>query len=196
MGRARDISKVFSTGTSLATDTEVSTTYQTKAAAGLTLLNTTNFTAQSSVSLDNVFSATYDHYRLLLNITSATNGGYLLARLRVGGSDNTGASYSSAVVQAAFASGSLGNDFGGSTATSWGRFGYLDAGSDPEQLSSDIMSPFLTEKTAFYNFQSRPAYGHQTAGGVFQATTSFDGITIYPTSGTITGTVLVYGYNK
>ena len=48
MGRARDISKVFSTGTALATDTEVSgsyltlasasTTYQTKASNALVLL--------------------------------------------------------------------------------------------------------------------------------------------------------------
>ena len=73
MGRARDISKVFSTGTALATDTEVSTTYQTKAAAGLTLLTpstisntggsasigtngTVSFTSASAISLNDIFN--------------------------------------------------------------------------------------------------------------------------------------------
>lgn len=157
---------------------------------------TVSFSGASSVSLNGVFNSTYDNYRLLINITSATNGGYLLARLRAGGSDNTGASYGSSVVQAAFASTALGNDAAGAASTSWGRFGYLDAGSDPEQIAGEIMSPFLTQKTAFFNFQSRPAYGHQTAGGMFQATTSFDGITIYCAAGTITGNISVYGYNK
>ena len=112
MGRARDISKVFSTGTALATDTEVSTTYQTKAAAGLTLLTptsivatggsatssisstgTVSFTSASTISLNDVFSTTYDNYRIIFRSTTSTTGQIKL-RLRVSGSDNTTSNYS------------------------------------------------------------------------------------------------------
>ena len=76
MGRARDISKVFSTSTALATDTEVSgsyltlasasTTYQTRATAGLTLLNTTSFSGVVTADIPTgTFTSAYQNYRLI-----------------------------------------------------------------------------------------------------------------------------------
>jgi hypothetical protein len=44
-----------------------------------------------------------------------------------------------------------------------------------------------------YGSSSSNAYWFQNQ---FATTTSFDGITIYPSSGTITGTIRVYGYKN
>ena len=121
MGRARDISKVFSTNTALATDSEVSgsyltqssasTVYQTKATAGLTLITptsiantsgtasigangTVSFSAASTVSLNGVFSSTYENYRIVFTTSNFSASDALSFRLRASGSDYSSANYS------------------------------------------------------------------------------------------------------
>ena len=117
MGRARDISKVFSTSTALATDTEVSafnyltqssasTVYQTKATAGLTLLTPTSIantsgtasigangtitvSGVSSVSLNNVFNSTYRNYKIIVQVSSPSADDVLRLRWRKSASDST-----------------------------------------------------------------------------------------------------------
>ena len=100
MARSRDISKVLSSNTTLATDAEVaasylttasaSTVYQTKATAGLTLLTpasiantggtasigangTVSFTSASAISLNDVFSATYTNYQIVIECDGSTS---------------------------------------------------------------------------------------------------------------------------
>ena len=151
------------------------------------------FSGVSSVSLNDVFSSTYDNYRILLNVKGSTNL-TIQMRYRVSGADNTASSY---------LYGRMGIDNNGTTnntntgATSFSNicnasteyFGALDF---------TCFFPNKTEKTemsgtgtglrtdyaaaAFYSF-----------GGLFDATTSFTGFTLFPSTGTITGTVRVYG---
>ena len=153
------------------------------------------FTSASAISLNGSFSSTYDHYRIILNISTNSAGGYLNLRLRASGTDLTTSDYSSSVIQAAFGSTALGNDNGGASQSTWNRFGYLDS-SLPANIQTDLSSPYLSQYSFFTNFNTRTSYGHQTAGGVYKVTTLADGITIYPASGTITGTVQIYGYRK
>jgi hypothetical protein len=214
MGRARDISKVFSTGTALATDTEVSgsyltlasasTTYQTKATAGLTLLNTTSFTAQTTVSINDVFSATYDNYRIIINSNNSTVSAQSnFLRMRVGGADNSSSNYrwsgsyifdnSATPTVNGQASNGLGTSFysGGSSSTA----GFTGA------IVLDLSNPFATKHTSYtslaYSYdQFGTRGGIDSQGGVMSVTTSYTGFTIVPNTGNITGTVSVYGYNK
>ena len=68
-------------------DTAMNTALGTKK-AGMVLLNTTSFSAVASQSVNDVFSATYDNYKIILNIDSTSSASYdLVLRLRVGGSD-------------------------------------------------------------------------------------------------------------
>ena len=167
-----------------------------KGAGTLVLINTTSFSAASSVSLNSIFSSTYDNYRFVFTTTSNSATGYLYMRLRVSGSDLTASSYSSSVTQAAYGSTALGNDAGGSAQNTWNRFAYYDGTADALSVSGDILLPFASAFTSFTNLKARQGYGGEWATGVYRATTSADGITIYPTSGNITGNVQIYGYRK
>ena len=60
--------------------------WTTPASGGLTLLSATTFSAVASHSVNDVFSATYTKYKLLIDFTNSTGNSFNL-RLRVGGSD-------------------------------------------------------------------------------------------------------------
>jgi hypothetical protein len=217
MGRARDISKVFSTGTALATDSEISafnyltqssasTVYQTKAAAGLTLLTpasianiggtasigangTVSFTSASAISLNDVFSATYESYRLVFNYSGTINTTARL-KFRVAGADNSTNNYytQTATLSAASVTASL----DGATTTGILIGNHVGA---PMLSSYDLGNVFATQKTQIIGMRAVDS-NCELKNGVFDATTSFTGFTIIPTSGTMTGNVSVYGYNK
>ena len=56
--------------------------------SGLVYVNSTTFTALSSVSVDSLFSTTYDNYRVELQFLQNTTGsGQTMIRLRTGGAD-------------------------------------------------------------------------------------------------------------
>jgi hypothetical protein len=67
-------------------------------------------------------------------------------------------------------------------------------------MSLDIYNPFATDYTTMYNLTGALSNTNEshwfTGGGGFSGTTSFDGITFFPDSGTLSGTVSVYGYTQ
>ena len=223
MGRARDISKVFSTGTALATDSEVSgsyltqssasTVYQTKATAGLTLLTPTSiantsgtasigangtitFSAVSNVSLNGIFSATYANYRVVLGIASSGGAAGTRFRFRSSGTDNTGSNYYVAAVSKDSSLSTINNENADPT-TSY-RIG--TGGNNFSAMSLEVYNPFASDYTSMHSLTGALTNTNEshwfTGGGGFSGTTSFDGITFFLDSGTLTGTVSVYGYNK
>jgi len=78
-----------------AIDASMNTALGTKK-AGMVLLNTTSFSAVASQSINDVFSATYDNYVLLINYLTSTTANQTW-RLRVSGTDNSAASYQTAL---------------------------------------------------------------------------------------------------
>ena len=208
MGRARDISKVFSTGTALATDTEVSgsyltlasasTTYQTRATAGLTWIATTDFASGSTeVILNNVFTSSYRNYRIVIsNLGGSGAIQALLMRLRKSGTNNTSNIY----YRQNTSSSSTTVTAGRTQSTAWTIGGVRDQG--PMGVVIDICSPQIsTQKTnATGVFQQNSttelelivnAWNHDLSSSA-----DFDGFSIYPTSGSIYGYVSVYGYKE
>ncbi len=59
--------------------------------SGLVLLNTTSFSAVSSQSVNDVFSATYENYFLLVRTTASSDN--INIRMRVSGSDDSTSNY-------------------------------------------------------------------------------------------------------
>ena len=153
------------------------------------------FSAASSISLNGCFTSTYDNYRFVLTTTSNTATGYINLRLRSAGTDVTASNYFSSVVQAAYGSTALSNDNSGNSTATWSRFGYYDGTTDAYAASGDILLPFATAYTSFNVAKARSGYGSEFATGVYKATTSVDGITIY-SAGNFTGTLRVYGYKN
>jgi hypothetical protein len=159
--------------------------------AGLIKLNTTSFTSVSSFSLAaNTFTTTYDNYKILISFT-VTGSSDITGRLRAAGSDITASNYNSGLIQAAYSSTALGN-FNSASANVF----YLSAADGQAQnLTMEIMSPFLTQRTSVFNQNDRQGYGYQTMGGVYKATTSVDSFTV-SSGGTMSGSYTVYGYKK
>jgi len=181
------------------TDTDSLVVYKGSAWApvsGLTFITGATFTTQTTVSLPaNTFSATYANYRIIFNITSASNDANDYIRFRTSGTDNTTSTYSSAAKFLSYAgtntdtyavADTLGYTFGHGTAIGATRVW-------------DIINPQATAYT-LANFSGNIAFGGAGGyggGGVgFLATTSFDSMTFYTPTGTITGSYKVYGYSN
>ncbi|MFZ9354397.1 MAG: hypothetical protein ACO25L_06245 [Candidatus Nanopelagicales bacterium] len=163
----------------------IDTTLGVYAAPGAVKLNKSTFTTQSSVSVNNVFSATYSTYIISYNFTSSATTIWRL-RLRAGGSDNTTSNYNYQLLS-----------YNSTTLTGARSLGDNNFKQDNNNNNIHggqiiLINPYDTENT----------YGHaRTTSGAdatisdlrFAATTSFDGFSIYPDSGTLTGTFTVWG---
>jgi hypothetical protein len=155
------------------------------------------FNAVNSLSLNGVFSSTYDNYRILFRTTAATSNCQIDMRLRAAGTDATGANYDKQDVSGFGSSAGAGASTGqtvwrlGDCATSYGNR-FLSA--------VDVMGPnmaLVTLATANLGYV-------QSSGTIFSVlanfhhglTTQYDGLSIIPNAGAITGYIRVYGYKN
>jgi hypothetical protein len=147
-----------------------------------------SFTAQTSVSVNTVFSSTFQNYQILINITASSTA-ELRMRYRSGTTDNTSSNYRQGfmyvgnVVSQAFGSGNnildTSQNLGDTNST---------AGSSVEIFS------FAPNQTAVTKTLTRLSGSNAFVGsGALTVTTAYNGFTIFPSTGTITGTIRVYG---
>jgi hypothetical protein len=163
------------------------------ASGALTLVKVVTFSASSSIDLSDSFSTTYDNYVLLGTYTASADGD-LQFRYRVGGADNSTTEYNYQVLDInATTVGALrlqGQSSGRIAATRNGL---------RVSVKTDFLSPFLT---ATKNWIGNAAVatgntvGQNNISGGFHTATSFTGLTVYPSSGNVTGTIRVYGYSN
>lgn len=156
---------------------------------GLVHIATESFSGVSSVSLDNVFTSTYDNYRIVVAADFAAGTAYL--RLRISGTDKSSstyrrtlASYSTAgagpVVEAA-------NSATGVTLTF--------TGATTAKTTVDVFSPYINGKT-WFSFQGAADGSNQNVvhgAGDQTETIQCDGFTLLNTAN-FTGSLSVYGY--
>ena len=173
-----------------AIDTSMNTALGTKK-AGMVLLNTTSFSGVSSQSFNDVFSSTYDNYRIVTSILGTTNDpDDITLRFRVSGADNTNSTYERIVVRIGSTLGSTQQGsqtslFAGATSTQYGG------------VSLDVLRPNLATITTVHGTGAYNANTEmQLNFGFFNAATVFTGFSLIALSGNMTGAVSVYGYNK
>ena len=154
---------------------------------------TTDFSAVSSVSIENVFSASYQHYLVVRNLLGSVGGASLDVRLRVSGTDSSGADYRRQLVSADSTS-VAGVRVTGNTA--WvSALGVNEAtaiGYDALRISN----PFETVRTTAWTDVGYTVTGNITLARQVMAhdlATSYTSLTVLPSSGTITGSITVYG---
>lgn len=149
------------------------------------------FSGASSISLNGCFSSTYDNYRILFFGTLSTGSNQTL-RLRASGTDNSGAtSYRSQ--QGTFGGTSVAakrND------TSAFNLNYDSGGNEPPYYAIDIFRPNSTD-----TFKVIAGMGYKSAQadftlGALTSSTQFDGFSLITSTGTMSGTVRVYGYRN
>jgi hypothetical protein len=159
----------------------------------LVFLGKETFSAVTSVSIDDVFSADYTNYKVILNALSATvDETSLRLRVRASGSDLTSTTYefgrydvgaggaedpgtNNSVVQTSCIIGQLANNLG---------YG----------AQMDLYDPFTLSNTRI----NQVGVGHSLnfVGGIVIDTLSYDGLTVFCDSGNMTGTITVYGIRE
>jgi len=167
---------------------------------GLVLVNTTAFSAVSSVSIDSCFTSSFDSYRVTLSNLTASSAGIteLKFRLRVGGSDASGASDYALNYWRLYSTGTAANS--GSTGTDFFSIGYASTGGK-NSYTMDFIDPALAVPTG-HAFQGSAyqsdiaAYINIMGAGTHKLSTAYDGFTFFTGTGTLTGTLRVYGYKN
>jgi len=162
------------------------------ASSGLQLISTTSFSAVSSVSINDVFSTTYDNYLILLKGDASASSPDMTFRLRVGGTDASGATdYTRPSLYNAQNSSTVANAGGAPTSS-----GYIGFGSSDEwATNTTFFNPFATKPT-FNTWQNYGANYQLFGANRHALATSYTGITIIVSSGNITGEASIYGYAK
>jgi len=149
-------------------------------------------TVGTNLSLNGVFSSTYRSYMIVFDCSHSTNASFDV-RLRVSGTDTSSAYFYNIID---YYSNSATVDLAqGNSASS---IVLADSGNSRRGFRMDVLNPFVATQTFLNTMVSgyKSATPRQEANLSFATqggSTSFDGITFIPSTGTMTGTVTVYG---
>lgn len=153
-----------------------------------------SFTASTSISLNGIFTSTYDHYKVEIYTTAASTA-VLRVVLRSAGTDATAANYDYTLLYAN--SGSPGSATVAANAN-WTLNASISSTVMKHNL--ELTNPFLASMTTAigrsvaYASAVAPLIGN--FGGGHRLSTSYDGLTFTTSTGSLTGTIRVYGYNN
>jgi hypothetical protein len=149
------------------------------------------------VSIDNVFSSTYQNYKIMCNQVPSTANDINI-RMRVSGADDSTSNYKFAAI-GYYSNNSGYNDYG-AAATSWNDIARTFTAVTQGIFNFDVFYPnetkptIISGKTAAYNTASSGLLADVNYSGWHNVSTAYTGFTIIPTAGTTTGTIKVYGY--
>ena len=163
---------------------------------GLVHIATESFSAVSGLNVNNCFTSTYKNYKLILNVDSVSTANQVGIRMRAGGVDNSSNNYlfngpdfddSSDTTPGAFRSAGVASQFTTIAADNTGTASAMRDIYNPQaslvtQITGETIETVSTEMRAFGYF------------GRMTVTTSYDGFSLIVNTGTITGSVRVYGY--
>jgi hypothetical protein len=172
-------------GLAIVTPTSIANSGGSASASG----GAVTFSGVTSVSLNGVFTATYDSYFLLMRSSLASGNQSINYRLRLSGTDAT----TNYAQQRLLASGTGVSGASLSSQTTI-NVGFVDT--SVCALRSNIIGPALAAVTNFQSDTYDPTNNVAYFSGVHTTATAYDGLTIYPASSTLSGTVRVYGYKN
>jgi hypothetical protein len=161
---------------------------------GLTVITRQAYTSALTINVNDVFSSTYDNYKIMITNSAGTIPGFSI-RLRVSGADNSSSSYSWVSIEGSDSSSTA---FVRKTAAGTSWLNNDLALGEVANFSFDIFSPNLSQKTSMVGNNAQVDSGLRGGSTLayFNGTTSFTGFSFYGASGSSTGVVTVYGYQK
>jgi hypothetical protein len=170
----------------------IDTTVDGLGGGGLIHIETRTVSAAAAESFNNVFSADYDFYKVIMSLTNSTSL-VLTMRYRTSGTDNSTSNYYTQTLQASNTSvtasrvNNAGNLF--TVSNNYGGSGIF---------LLEIGNPFANNKeTNTFASAPRGAFSEvNIRGNNFFANTSFDGFSVIASTGNITGSISVFGYRK
>jgi hypothetical protein len=178
-----------------AIDTSMNTALGTKK-AGLVLLNTTSFSAVASQSFSNLFTFNFDYYSVIYNITYSSTAASGNFRFRNDVTDTSAANYE--------------HQFG--RVTSGGTLTFTTAAGQTSAIFHDAALAAIETSGVFNiycpstSIKPKGINDESSLGGSFtqrnwaafayDSASTHNGFTIFPSTGTFTGQVSVFGVNK
>ena len=150
----------------------------------------------STTSINNCFTSTYRNYRILITTSQVSANASFNLRFRASGSDNSTANYKYALwnVNTVAGTGTLVGNANNEIA-----FAFIGSANGDTSTAMDIHDPQLTNRTkgssTFFGYDSAN-WWNRGGGFMFDGTDSFDGFTVFTSSGTVTGLIQVYGYRN
>jgi hypothetical protein len=170
------------------------TTLATPPASGYTLINRTSFSAQTAVTIDSVFSGTYENYFIAYQAVGSSSNQAFYLKYRYGTTTH-GSGYNYSWI------GTPGNTTIGyvaSTGSSAIQLGQLGTGS-VNTGALNFYRPDVTDARAYLMGNVISAWSDTFySGGAFGIASGqkFTGLEISPNSGNITGQISIYGLAK
>lgn len=171
---------------------------QINTAGGLVKITDQTFSAASAVNVNSCFTSTYENYLVEVLVSAASTNSQVFLRLRVSGTDATASEY-------AYANRYLRLD-GNASGTGVGLLlSSMQLAAVQHTVygcaaSITVMGPQTTQFTRMFghavNYQSSQDAYLYTNGCMHKNTTAYDGMTVACDSGTITGTLRVYGFRN
>jgi len=169
--------------------------WATPSGGALILTGSADFTTSTAININNCFSATYLNYMVQINLTaSSATDSDILYRMRASGTDDTSSNY---IRQRIY---QRGVTLGGTTETGTSMSISEISTTYVARTYRDLYlnDPFIAKPTTMVsnsnNWNSSNENNQFRISGVHNVSTSYDGITIYPSSGNITGKIRIYGY--
>ena len=188
---------VGANGTVLTADSAQATglKWATPSGGALILTGSADFTTSSAVNINSCFSATYLNYLVMINLTdvSATDAD-LSARMRASGTDASGSNYVNNTL------GVNGATVGGFRQTAQTSMNFWNiAASKETQLATQatFYDPFVatyTKALVHQNTWNSSDNALRLNANEHQVSTSYDGVSFIPSTGTISGKIRIYGY--
>jgi hypothetical protein len=159
--------------------------------SGLVHINTTSFSVVAEQQINDVFSSTYDNYRIMGYVSAASQSVFM--RMRTSTTDS-GSNYGFQNIEANNTTVTANR----STSTSSWQVSNT-ASSQNQGFVIDLQNPNIAMNTYGYMQHNREADGTlrmtQYVNNLLTAT-QYTGFVLFPSSSNISGTVSVYGYAK
>jgi hypothetical protein len=145
------------------------------------------FSGASTISLNGVFSSTYDNYLIMCEFFASGNIS-LSARMRLAGTDASGSNYTRQGLIGDTTTASATQTINATSSTI--AFG----GTARNNFKFELFSPAIAQRTTgiVYNAEQAPALRINTF--YHDVATAYDGITFITSAGTFSGTIGVYGF--
>lgn len=161
---------------------------------GMVLIASSTATSGIGLSFDNVFSSTFNAYRIVL-VVNCTSAFGVTMRMRSGGSDSTGSNYR--YVRTAYTYGGTLSQSASTGDTKWNIPCIASTNNSGGVL--DVYNPYSANKTSYSGSGSDGRVGSGTGamvgGGILNTNASYDGFTLI--SSAINSLIVsVYGYNN
>jgi len=160
------------------------------------------FSSASSISVNGVFSSTYRHYKVVWSVNGSSQAAYLRWKNRSAGTDTTDSSYTTvgALWSVSAGTGSGTNIGTGNQGTSSMICGYYQTAVSAGGGIIEVQQPFIADYTTLSFMgggnNNNSSLGSVQGTAIHYVASSYDGFTIIPSGGIVTGSLCVYGYNE